>query len=431
MIRPSALIKKRIFRLLIEVEKHLLSLINDILDMSKIEAERISLDEGDFDLYQLLDEVHDIFKIKAGKKGIEIIFELESEVPQFVRTDETKLRQVLVNLTGNVVKFTQDGSVKVQVNIIGESELQFNIADTGPGIPPDDIDRLFDPFAQTQTGKDTQEGTGLGLSISEKFVNLMGGKISVDSQVGRGCIFRFYIKVHKGEKHRIAKELPTHRVVGLEETDGDGSNKHYRILIVDDIHSNRKILSTLFAPLGLDVREAESGREALDVWKEWQPHLIWLDIRMPEMDGYEVIKQIKNAVPEDPPVIISISASAFEEDRQKALDAGFDGFVGKPFKESELLEEMKRHLHLRYVYEEDIQKDDSTGEDQEQALSLETVKGLPSKWKTEMKQAIEHVDPDKMGILIADIRKRDETLAEAIQQRIDQFDYEKVLGVLG
>ena len=411
--------------------KHLLALINDILDMSKIEAGRIALDERDFDLYQLLDEVHDIFKIKADKKGIEIVFEHEPEVPRFVRTDETKLRQILVNLTGNAVKFTQDGSVKVQVNIIGESELQFSISDTGPGIPPDDIDRLFDPFAQTQTGKDSHEGTGLGLSISEKFVNLMGGKISIDSRLERGSIFKFDIKAHKGEKSRIAEELPTRRVIGLEESDSGGNNKHYRILIVDDIHSNRKILATLLAPLGLDIREAKSGREALDVWKEWQPHLIWLDIRMPEIDGYAVIKRIKNTAPEHPTVIISISASTFEEDRQKALDLGCDGFVGKPFKEFEIFEEMKKHLHLRYVYAEDIQKDDLAREAQEQALSLETVKGLPSKWKIEMKQAIEHVDLDQMGILIEEMRKRDETLAEAIQQRIDQFDYEKVLEALG
>ena len=411
--------------------EHLLSLINDILDMSKIEAGRISLDEGDFDLYQLLDEVHDIFKIKADKKGIEILLEREPEVPRFVRTDETKLRQVLVNLTGNAVKFTQDGSVKVQVNIIGELKLRFSISDTGPGIPSDDLDHLFNPFAQTQTGKDSHEGTGLGLSISERFVNLMGGKICIESRLERGSIFRFDIKVHKGDKTRIAKELPTRRVVGLEKTDGHGNNKHYRILLVDDIHSNRKILSTLFTPLGLGVREARSGREALDVWKEWQPHLIWLDIRMPEMDGYEVIKRIKDAASEHPPVIISISASAFEEDRQKSLDAGADGFVGKPFKESEIFEEMKKHLHLRYVYAEDIQKDDLARENQKQALSLETVKGLPSKWKIEMKQAIEHVDLDQMGILIEEIRKLDETLAEAIQQRIDQFEYEKVLRVLG
>ena len=410
--------------------KHLLALINDILDMSKIEAGRIALDERDFDLYQLLDEVHDIFKIKAGNKGIEIVFEHEPEVPRFVRTDETKLRQILVNLTGNAVKFTQDGSVKVQVNIIGESELQFSISDTGPGIPPDDIDRLFDPFAQTQTGKDSHEGTGLGLSISEKFVNLMGGKISIDSRLERGSIFKFDIKAHKGEKSRIAEELPTRRVIGLEESDSGGNNKHYRILIVDDIHSNRKILATLLAPLGLDIREAKSGREALDVWKEWQPHLIWLDIRMPEIDGYAVIKRIKNTAPEHPPVIISISASTFEEDRQKALDLGCDGFVGKPFKEFEIFEEMKKHLHLRYVYAEDIQKDDLAREVQEQALSLETVKGLPSKWKFEMKQAIEHVDPDQMGILIEEMRKQDKTFAEEIQQRIDQFDYEKVLECL-
>ncbi len=412
--------------------EHLLTLINDILDMSKIEAGQISLNENGFDLYRLLDDVHDMFKIKADEKGLAISFEHEPEVPQYVRADETKLRQVLVNLISNAVKFTQEGSVRVGVSAPEESSLSFIITDTGPGIAPDDLDHLFDPFAQTRTGKMIHEGTGLGLSISQKFVHLMGGEIEIDSQVGRGTVFSFCINSHRAEKIRMAQEYPSRRVVGLEPTAEGIVNQKHRILIVDDIPTNRQVLASLISPLGLEIREAGGGQEALEVWKEWQPHLIWLDIRMPDMDGYEVVKQIKNADEPDSPFIVSISASVFDEDKQKAFEVGCDGFVKKPFKESDIFEEMKQHLGLQYIYETSTQKNSQENEKPMQNnLIKDLVKTLSTEWRTEMKQAIEHVDMDQMSSLIGQIREENSTLANTIQKRIDQYEYDKVLEWIG
>lgn len=409
--------------------EHLLTLINGILDMSKIEAGRISLNEIDFDLYKLLDDVFNMFKFKADEKGLEILLERGTDLPQYVRTDETKLRQVLVNLISNAVKFTREGNVIVKVSASQENQLNFSITDTGPGIAPGDLDRLFDPFAQTQTGKDAHEGTGLGLSISQKFVNLMGGKIRVDNQLKSGCVFKFDINIQKGQSHRIAQTRPKHQVIGLA-TKGDGTNQNsYRILIVDDITSNRKVLSALLAPLGLDVKEAENGQEALSIYDEWQPDLIWLDMRMPDMDGYEVIRQIKNDSQKKWPFIVSISASAFEEDRQKAFETGCDGFVCKPFKANEIFEEMQKLLQLQYIYADQDSANNSY-ETKKQELTAKMLEALSDDWKSNMKKALEHIDLNRIDVLIALVREHDVVLANIFQVLIDEFEYEKILKVL-
>ncbi|MCP4750724.1 MAG: response regulator [Proteobacteria bacterium] len=407
--------------------EHLLTLINDILDMSKIEAGQVSLDEKDFDLYQVLNDLQDIFKIKADNKGIEIAFEREPTLPQFVRTDETKLRQVLVNLISNAVKFTRKGSVNVRVSTIEASQLRFDIEDTGPGIAPDDLERLFDPFAQTQTGRDSHEGTGLGLSISRKFVNLMGGDISVKSKTGRGSVFRFSIRVVEGEHSKVEAKSATRRVAALEA----GQPTH-RILIVDDIETNRQVLASLLSPLGLEIREADSGLGALEIWKEWHPHLIWLDMRMPEMDGFGVIRRIKNSAGGRSPFIVSISASAFEEDRKKAFEAGCDGFVRKPFKEFEIFDEMQMHLGLKYVYEEPIRNGSVERNQKEMKILVsDSMRRISSEWKKNMTQAIEHVDLEKMHALIDQIRAQEPTMADAVQKHIDRFEYDELLDALG
>jgi PAS domain S-box-containing protein len=407
--------------------EHLLTLINDILDMSKIEAGRVSLNESDFNLHRLLDDVHDMFRINAAENGLEILFIRDTEVPQYVRSDETKIRQVLVNLISNAVKFTDKGSVKVRVSLVEELLLRFNITDTGSGISPNDLDRLFDPFTQTQAGKNVNEGTGLGLAISQKFVKLMGGEINIDSQMGRGSVFSFNIKINSGDKSQIEKEQPIRRVIGLEP-DNDGSvHQKHRILIVDDMITNRQVLVTLIAPLDLEVREASSGQEALGIWKEWKPHLIWLDMRMPGMGGYEVVKQIRASSQTDSPFIISISASVFDEDRQKALDAGCDGFVKKPYKEFEIFEEMKKYLGLQYIYDQTTQAASTeTSNSEQDSNTLKRMINIRADWKTEMKQAIEHVDLDRLHILIEKIREQDHTLADVIQKLIDNFEYDQI-----
>ncbi len=464
--------------------EHLLTLINDVLDLSKIEAGQAILLENDFDLYRLLDDIQEMFKAPVNQKGLKLLFEYKSEVPQFIRTDEVKLRQVLINLISNAVKFTQEGWISVKVTARSQEDrshrisLHFEVEDTGPGIASTEFDHIFDAFWQTQTVKDAGEGTGLGLSISQKFVQLMGGIISLDSQVETdqrpgGSIFRFDVQVQKAKKIHIVTETPARRVIGLEPT-----HNKYRVLIADDIMTNRQVLMTLLAPLGLEIKEAANGQEVIEVWKEWSrtvgsPHLIWLDMQMPKKDGYEVIKEIRNdelgnprkgmrnnsliepittnrsAEPHEPRIgapnrtnhesqvltkIISISASAFEADKQKAFEAGCDGFVRKPFKESEIFEEMAKHLGLKYVYEaQSVQEAPQTEQpavhQQIQNLDLHVIQMLSDKWKLDMKQAIEHVDLEQIEVLIEQLREEHETLANAFQKQIDRFEYEEVLAI--
>ncbi len=421
--------------------EHLLSLINDVLDMSKIEAGQISLNEKDFDLYNMMNGVQELCKMRFDKKGLYLRFEKDSNVLQYVRGDEIKLSQILINLLSNAAKFTQKGgaTVRLKCRSNGKSDdlverfktfLCFEVEDTGLGIHVEDIDRIFEAFIQDKAGLQSSEGTGLGLPISRKFVELMGGSISVDSQLGQGSIFKFDIAVQVAKETPATTKDPIRRVIGLEGTQGN-----YRILIVDDIPTNRQVLVALLAPLGLEIEEAANGQEALDICDGWNPHLIWLDMRMPKMDGYEVIKQIRASSSEHSPVIVSISASVFEEDKQKAFEAGCDGFVRKPFKESEIFEEMRKHLSLNYVYEDQGTRETTQTEQpetykQDKDFDLGAIQGLSIEWKTKMKQAIEHVDLEQIEILIERIREHDVILANAIQQRIDQFEYDAVLAIL-
>jgi signal transduction histidine kinase/NO-binding membrane sensor protein with MHYT domain/CheY-like chemotaxis protein len=339
--------------------EHLLGLINDILDMSKIEAGKAILAETDFDLYYLLDSLKDMLQLKAMSKGLQLVFECEPQVPQFIHTDENKLRQILINLLSNAIKFTSQGHVTLRICLASDRSetlematstlpLNFQIIDTGSGIDPSEMDKLFTAFGQTKTGMKSEQGTGLGLPISQKFVQLMGGKITVESTVGQGSTFQFTIRVRPATKTQ-AKLSPAkgRRVISLAP-----NQPSYRILVVEDNATNRLLLTKLLRPLGFEILEAVNGAEAIALWESWQPDLIWMDMRMPVMDGYEATRQIKQRDVAQQTVIIALTASAFEEQRQTILAAGCDDFVRKPFQEAELLDMISQYLGAQYLYEE-------------------------------------------------------------------------------
>ncbi len=414
--------------------EHLLTLINDILDMSKIEAGQITLKENDLDLFALLDDVKSLFNVQVENKGLNLQVEKTADMPQFIRTDEAKLRQILTNLIGNAVKFTEQGSVTVRVNIETNRQhesktetemlvIRFEVADTGSGIASSDLKLLFDPFVQTLAGQRSLEGTGLGLPISRRFVNLLGGDINVLSQVGQGTTFQFTVVVHQGNPDNIAAVSHT-QIVGLK------SKTPYRVLIVDDIDSNRQLLRQLLTPIGFDVSEAKDGREAVAASKEWQPHLIFMDIRMPVMDGYEATRQIKNANSTGQTVVIAISASAFEDKKEDALAAGCNDFISKPFKESDIFDMIQKHLQLRYILKDATGQDEAHTQNQKQKLTAEKLKDLSPEWKTGMKQAIEHVNLEQINAFINQLRDHDKTLADTIQQKISRFEYDQIIEAL-
>lgn len=405
--------------------EHLLSLINDVLDMSKIEAGRITLSPNNFDLYKLLDTIEEMFQLRAESKGLQLLVEREDGVPQYIQTDENKLRQILINLVGNAIKFTQEGGVIIRVSYQPE-QLIWEIEDSGPGIAPDELQNLFTAFVQTETGRKSQEGTGLGLPIGKKFVELMGGEISVKSEVGQGTVFKFNIQIKPVEASEIPASKPTQRAIGLAP-----GQKTYRILVVDDRWENRRVLSELLSSIGFVVREASNGQQAVEVWENWEPDLIWMDIRMPVMDGYEATKRIKATAKGQATAILALTASAFEDERNNILAVGCNDFVRKPFREAIVFEKMAEHLGVEYIYE---QKDrpKNLEEPAPEELTPEKIQALhlakmDIQWIRDLHQAAIELSTKKTLALIEQIPDEHTPLATILKNWIQSFQFDNVI----
>ncbi len=413
--------------------EHLLTLINDVLSMAKIEAGRTTLNENSFDLYILLDSLEEMFQLKAESKGLQLIFERSPKVPRYVRTDESKLRQVLINLLGNAIKFTQKGEVTLRVKIVDsqqstvnsqQSTLLFEVEDTGSGIAQTELERLFQPFVQTETGRRSQQGTGLGLTISQRFIRLMGGDITVKSTAGQGTVFTFNIELSPAEVAAVSNSQLKQRVIGLAP-----NQPKYRILIVEDKWENRQLLVKMLTWLGFEVREAENGQEGVSIWETWEPHLIWMDMRMPVIDGYEATKQIKAHLKGQATIIIALTASAFDEERSVVLSAGCDDFVGKPFQEEVILEKMAKYLGVRYVYEQQaFEKDQLEENAYPEHLSLEeALAQMPPQWVTQLHQAALCTDEKLIFNLLEQIPQEFAPLANTLADWVNNFRIDKVI----
>jgi signal transduction histidine kinase/CheY-like chemotaxis protein/HAMP domain-containing protein len=406
--------------------EHLLSLINNILSLAKIEAGRMTLNEQDFDFYHLLDDVAQMFRLRATEKQIHLTFERAADVPRYIRTDEVKLRQVLINLIGNALKFTQVGFAIVRVYLetgegIGrklpypKQRVWIEIEDSGLGIAASELELLFEPFVQTQSGQQVQEGTGLGLAISQQFVSLMGGTLQVESQIGRGTLFKFDAIV---EVVSELEQQPMRRAIGLRP-----DRPSYRILVVDDKWSNRQLLVQLLEPVGFQVREAKNGQEAIEVWEEWEPHLIWMDMRMPVLDGYKATQQIKATIKGQATAVVALTASTLEEERVVILSSGCDGFVRKPFRESEIFDTIAKHLGVDYLYEELMP--------QERVLSatspdLSALAILPPELLDRLECGTTSCDMEAIEAAIEEVRSQDSILANRLEILARDFAYDEI-----
>lgn len=412
--------------------EHLLNLINDILSMSKIEAGQITLSENCFDFYQLLEDLEQMLRFKAASKGLQLVFERSANVPRYIEADESKLRQILINLLGNAVKFTNEGSIYLRIKLESETQnnslIIFEIEDTGAGIAAEEIPTVFDPFVQSETGRKSMQGTGLGLPISRQFVRLMGGDITIKSQLGKGTIFTFDVQVKEVAAIQEKSSLTTKRVIGLQP-----NQPTYRILIVEDIAENRLLLLKLLKPLGFEVQEAVNGQEAIAIWSTWKPHLIWMDMLMPIMDGYEATKQIKalqqqRLTMENVPktVIIALTASAFEEEQLSMISSGCDDLVRKPFQESELFEKMAQYLGVQYIYANETQ---STSLDlpTPKKLHAEDLKVMPIAWIEELHQAVLCVNDDIILELVEQIPDTETALANSLIDLVNNFRLDLIL----
>jgi signal transduction histidine kinase/response regulator RpfG family c-di-GMP phosphodiesterase len=498
-------------RIIYRSGEHLLTLINQALDLAKIEAGRMTLFPTSFDLYDLLDELEDMFQLRAKNQGLQLVFQRVSDIPQYVRSDEVKLRQVLINLLSNAMKFTQIGGVSVKVrrkaevcsaedlitnvrekreekegeiisssknltnsefrasnspgnpnissqfegellakmdrlNISSSLFLEFEIEDTGVGIAPEELGNLFQAFVQTESGQKSQQGTGLGLTISRQFVRLMGGDLTVESQLKRGTIFRFEIQVSAVDAIAIAAPKISREVIGLEP---DGPC--YRILIVDDREDNRQLLVKMLSPLGFVLQEASNGIEAVKIWESWQPHLILMDLQMPVMDGYEATIEIKAKIqqreeeqqgnlemdipnPEFPiPKIIALTASTLEERRSFALLVGCDDFIRKPFRKTDIFDTLHKHLGLSYIHA-DLTGSDSMVDRNKLSNSSNAVLAhlpkLPAEWVDNMRQVIRSADFDLIGRTIEKLSDGHPEFAKILQGHLDNFDYQNILNLI-
>ena len=346
---------------------HLLTMINDILEMSRLEAGGVLLRERECYLYDIVDTARDMLALKADGKKLLLDFNVHPDSPEYIYLDEGKLRQILINLISNAIKFTDAGHIHIRVfpedlqsidqAIDQESSkdhrcLCFEVEDTGLGISELEILTLFQPFVQTDSGRRSQEGTGLGLSISYSYVKLMGGQMSVSSKVGSGSTFRFTIPIKSlnlFSKDALTKS--TNRVIGI-----DKNQPTYRILIAEDVRLNRQLLTRILLPLGFEVREVSNGQDAIAVWQSWSPHLIWMDVRMPILNGHEATSAIRR-IESDREIstsqkvkIIALTASLVDPREEDLYLYGFDGFVSKPFTEDKLFAMMYEHLKLQYIY---------------------------------------------------------------------------------
>ncbi len=429
MLRSNSLASEHIEKLNIinQSGSHLLTLINEILEMSKIEAGCLTLENKSCDLYQMLTGLKKMLSLKAEAKGLEFKFEQLGEIPQYIETDEIKLRQVLINLLSNAIKFTDRGQIILRVGSKQQQEqniqLWFEVEDTGSGIAPDELNNLFAPFVQTTTGIKSHEGTGLGLAISQQYINLMKGKINVSSILGQGTKFDFTIQTRLAEAI-IAKPLLPNRVVGLAP-----HQTKYRILVVEDQNANRQLLVKLLTIVGFAVKEAVNGQQGVEIWQEWSPHLIFMDMQMPVMDGLSATKLIKSTPQGQETIIIAFTANAFKEQEQQIRVFGCDDFISKPLIEHLLWEKIAQHLQVEYVYQE-LSEELPQSQPETLDLTPEEFKVMSSEWITQLHYLASAADAKQLDRLIEQIPPKHSNLAQNLQKLIDNFGFEEIVDLV-
>jgi signal transduction histidine kinase/DNA-binding NarL/FixJ family response regulator len=407
--------------------EHLLNLINNVLDISKIESGRVELEESPCDLHQLVQGVKSIMYAQASSKGLSFTLEQAPDLPRLIVGDAGKLRQVLINLIGNGVKYTEQG--RVVLRILAESQenpeqvrLRFEVVDTGPGIREEDRKRIFSPFVQVGERPPTEAGTGLGLSICKQYVELMGGEIDVADAADGGALFFFEIPATVLLSEMVQEPLARGRVIGVLEEVSD-----YRLLIAEDQPENRLLLKRLLEPLGFDLKEAVNGKEALAIWQDFRPQLVFMDIRMPIMDGLEATRRIRTADTEGQTKIVVITAHALEDERQEILAAGCDDFIRKPYHDWEIFDVLSRHLGIRFRYDEE---EPLIARNKEPTLTSEELSLLPKDLAVQLIKAVEILDGPRILEVISRVNDCDQKLGRRLQWMSENFQYKELLSAL-
>ncbi|MDY6802463.1 MAG: ATP-binding protein, partial [Cyanobacteriota bacterium] len=439
--------------------EHLLAVINEVLDMAKIESGRATRGETEFSLLALLDDLRGLFELKAAEKGLQFIVNSSADLPRRVVGDEVKLRQISINLLSNAFKFTSRGKVTLAVGATPAAEnetvtLVFEVRDTGSGITAEELETIFEPFVQTKSGGQVAGGTGLGLSISRDFVRLMGGEMTVESEAGKGSVFKFEIKCQRpaglapgGATQPADVGLPSsteaRAIDGVSLAAKQGIS---RILVVDDRPENRLLLFNILQPLGFEVKEASNGREAIQVWESWQPHLIFMDLQMPIMDGFQGIREIRSREKkwtsfEGPEVertgagptvkIVVVTASSSEANRQEALEAGCDDFLVKPFKNADIIETIDKTIGVRYIdpSEEEVSEEEVAPEGV-YLLTPAAIAALSPELVEALEAAIIRLNVKAMEECVEQIRPHNSALSVALEALINDFNYAPILDAI-
>jgi signal transduction histidine kinase/DNA-binding NarL/FixJ family response regulator len=407
--------------------QHLLSLINDVLEISRIEAGRLQAQKEPFDLDTLLSPLVDSMALRARDKGIDLRMELAPDLPRHVTGDAGKLRQILLNLLSNAVKYTERGSVVLSARCLartggegaaarGTATLRFAVADTGVGISAEDIRQIYQPFFQAEYGIRRGEGTGLGLTISQEYTRLLGGELGVESTPGVGSTFTLTVPVELAAEPAPVAPSPG-RVVGLAP-----GQPVPRILVAEDNPDSRRLLVEILENGGCEVRAVDNGREAVRVFGDWRPDFIWMDMRMPVMDGYAATGQIRTLPGGDGVKIVALTASAFREDRGAILAAGCDDVLPKPVAEDRLFETMGRLLGLAYVYASPL-----TAE----AAAAADLSALAPALRDELAAAARLLDDAAVRALIERIRDRHPQPAALLARLLEAYRFDVIAELCG
>ncbi len=403
--------------------EHLLSLINDVLDMAKIDAGRVQLEETPFDLRGMVRDVTDMMSVRALEKGLQLLIDQSPEFPHFIIGDEARLRQTLINLLSNALKFTQHGGVTLRLgtkqNTVTHQLIE--VEDTGFGIALEDQQHIFEPFVQLGEQGDSK-GTGLGLTITRQFVQLMGGNLTLESTPGKGSLFRIELPLKEAKEKDIAKPKMTSQGEVVRLAPGQPI---YRVLIVEDQLENQLLLTQLMEAAGIEIRVAKNGKQGVQLFQSWHPDLIWMDRRMPVMDGMEATKAIRQLPDGKKVKIVAVSASAFMEQREEMLQAGMDDFVRKPYRVNEIYECLSKHLGAKYIYEGSSNSKESTN-----SLTPDMLAKLPEALRNELKEALISLENENIALVIKQVAAYDAQLQKTLIQLADNFDYSTILKAL-